>query len=333
MNIKKLILYILFFPLMLSAQKTFEFPAQMDKMTGVNKHFYIDKVIDARNGRFDNYIGRVQTGAFNTKNDAFLNSPLADELTKVVHKLLPNGTDSIELILKVNRLKIWEQTFVATEEAYAFGDFELLIKKDTAYYVVDSYNSLVRKRSGWDVTRSHIKNIVNILETALDTFQTRQNWLNPTTGLPPLAAADILRKNTPNILVDSVRKKGVYRHFGEFLSNKPSLPMVYREKNGKKIVLTLDEVGHKKELDSTSDAWGFCDGKDIFVCQQGDFFPLQSEKDAFIFRGYDPKKQAKRQQTGAVLFGLIGAAVASATRGDLEAMMVNMDSGECQPQK
>jgi hypothetical protein len=332
MNIKKLLLYVLSFPLMLSAQKTFEFPAQIDKMKGVNKQFYIDKVIDARNIRFDNYIGRVQTGVFNARNDAFLNNPLADELTRVVHKLLPNSTDSIELILKVNRLKIWEQTFYVTEEACVFGDFELILKRDSTYYVVDSYNSLVRKRSGWDVTGSHIKNITNVIRLVLDTFQTRQNWLNPTTGAQPLAAADILRKNTPNILIDSVRKKGVYRHFGEFLTNKPSLPMVYIEKNGKKIVLTLDEVGHKKELDSTTDAWGFCDGKDIFICNLGDFLPLQLENDAFLFRGYDPLKQVKRQQTGAV-FGLIGAAIASATRGELEAMMVNMDSGECQPQK
>ena len=47
-----------------------------------------------------------------------------------------------------------------------------------------------------------------------------------------------------------------------------------------------------------------------------------------LFTGYDVKKQAKRQQTGAVLFGLIGAAVASATRPDMEEMGINLDSGQ-----
>jgi hypothetical protein len=157
--------------------------------------------------------------------------------------------------------------------------------------------------------------------------------LNPTTGLQTLTLDEVQKKNRPNILVDSVKKKGVYRHFGEFLNNKPSLPMVYRVKDGEKIVLTLDEEGHKRELDSSADDWGFCDGKDLFICQQGAFFPLQLDNDAVFFDGYDPKKQAKRQQTGGILFGVIGAAIASASRGHLESMMVNMDSGECLPKK
>ena len=183
------------------------------------------------------------------------------------------------------------------------------------------------------MTRSHIKNIVLIVQTALDSFQTRQNWLNPTMGFPSLTLDEVQKKNIPPILVDSVKKKGVYRHFGEFLSNKPSLPMAYKEVNGKKGVFTLDEVGHKRELDSSSDDWGFCDGKDIFICQRGAFFPLLLDNNEVLFKGYDPQKQAKRQQVGGVLFGVVGAAIASGTRGDLESMMVNMDTGECQPKK
>jgi hypothetical protein len=331
MIIKKLLVCALLFPVMLAAQKTLEFPTLMDRMKGVNKHFYIDKVIDVRNAFSENYLGRVQTGMFNSQTDAFSKKPLADELMTVIHQLLPYSEETTGLILKVNRLKVWERTFYSKEEAYIFCDFQLILKRDTSYYLVDTYNGFARK-GGLDATHLHTKNIVSVLKTALDTFQKRQNWLNPTTGLHPLSIADVLAKTMPPILVDSVKKKGVYRHFGEFLNNKPSLPMAYKESNGKKGVFTLDEVGHKRELDGYSDDWGFCDGKDIFICQRGYFFPLQLNGDQVLFKGFDMQKQAKRQQTGAV-FGLIGAAIASVSGGDLEPMMVNMDSGEAQPKK
>ena len=123
--------YVFLFPAMLSAQKTLEFPTKVDKMWGVNKDFYIGEVIDVRDVSASNYIGRVQTGAFNSKNDAFLKNSLATELTTVVRQLVPNPKNSTtQLILKVNRLKIWEQTFYGTEEGYAFGDFQLIMKQD-----------------------------------------------------------------------------------------------------------------------------------------------------------------------------------------------------------
>lgn len=333
MMVKNLIIYVLLLPAMLAAQKTFEFPYPIEKMTRVDDSFYIDEVIDVRNAMSDNYIGRVQTGAFNAKNEAFLENSLATELTTVVRQLVRTDKSSPNaLILKVNRLKVWEQTFMGVEEAYAFADFQLILKKDTTYYLVDSYNNRITKRSGWDVTGSHVKNIIIAVKSALDTFQTHQNWLHPTTGFPTLSLDEVQKKNTPSILVDSVKKKGVYHHFGEFLNNKPAKPMAYKQQDGRKTAFTIDEVGHKKQLDSSFDGWGFCDGTDIFVYQLGAFFPLQFEKEAIIFQGYDPQKQAKRQQTGAILFGVVGAAIASVSRGDLESMKINMDSGECQPQ-
>jgi hypothetical protein len=334
MMIRKIMVCALLFPAMLTAQKTLEFPTLMDRMKGVNKNFYIDKVIDARNALSETYLGRVQTGLLNAKTEAFSKNPLADELMTVIQQLLPYSEDTTGLILKVNRLKVWEHTFLSKEEAYAFCDFQLILKRGTTYYLVDYYNGFARKRSVVsDVTRLHTKNIVSVLKTALDTFQKRQNWLNPTTSFPILTEADLLKKSTLPILLDSVKKKGIYAHFGEFLTNKPSSPMVYKVQDGRKIVLTLDEKGQKKQLDSSSDAWGFCDGTDVFICQQGAFIPLELTQQGVFFTGFDFDKQSRRTQNSAMLFGLIGGAIAAADRGDLVPMMVNMDSGECQPKK
>ena len=117
MTLKKTIIVLFFLPNFMTAQKILEFPTKIEKIAAKNWAFNIDKVIDVRNALTTNYIGSIQSGLLNAKRDASLKNPLADELQVVINQMLPNMKDSMELILKINRLKVWEQTFIAKEEA------------------------------------------------------------------------------------------------------------------------------------------------------------------------------------------------------------------------
>jgi hypothetical protein len=331
MIFKKLIVFTFLFPVLLAAQKTLEFPAQIDKMAGARGRFTIDKVVDARQTKSPKYIGMVQKGMLNATSDAVLIRDLADELTTVIRQLLPSAKDSAKLILKVNRLKVWEQAFFGVQEAYAFADFDLLVKIDTSYYLADNFKGLSKQQSILDVTGSHVRNLLTVVESALDTFQKHKNWLKNTADLKALTEQDILTKTVPPILTETTKNKGMYRHFGEFLNNKPSLPMAYRISKGQKTVITVDENGQKKELNSSTDIWGFCDGLEFFICQQGAFFPIKIDKTRMTFNGYDLQKQAQKRQTAGLAFGLVGAALSSANKGNLEMMEINMNSGEALP--
>lgn len=330
MILKKTIIVLLLLPNFITAQKILEFPLKIEKIAVKNWAFNVDKVVDARNAISTNYIGGIQSGLLNAKRDAFLKNPLADELRVVVNQILPNVKDSMELILKINRMKVWEQTFIAKEEAYAFGDLELILKHDTVYYLIDSYSDFIKYRSGWDVTGTHTKNIVSILKNALLYFNKNRNWEMSVVNFQKLSVDDVMSKSNPQILVDETKIKGIYRHFGEFLNNTPTMPFEFEDKKGDRILILKDENGKKKYMNHPSDVWGFCDGKQVFVSQQGDFFPIIFENDKAKFKGYNVQHQQKRAVMGYIIFGGIGVAVASANRNQ-EWLEINMNSGQFIP--
>jgi hypothetical protein len=330
MTFKKIFFALFLLPQILTAQKILEFPSKFEKIDAKNWLFNIDKVIDVRNAISTNYIGSIQSGLLNAKRDASLKNPLADELQVVINQMLPNVKDSMELILKINRLKVWEQTFIAKEEAYAFGDLELVMKKDTVFYLIDSYSDFVKYRSGWDVTGIHTKNIVTIVKNALMFFNKNKNWELSNINFQKLSIEDVLSKSNPQILVDDVKVKGIYRHFGEFLNNSPTMPYEYENRKGDKILVLTDENGVKKYMNHPTDVWGFCDGKQVFVSQQGDFFPIVFEGDKAKFKGYNVQNQQKRATMGFILFGGIGVAIASSNK-NAEWLEINMNSGQFIP--
>jgi len=71
-----------------------------------------------------------------------------------------------------------------------------------------------------------------------------------------------------SMLIDSVKKRGVYRSLMEFQQNNPSYSDTFIVKPGKwkgdKYELqTINSKGKSKKLDGN--IWGYCDGKDVFI--------------------------------------------------------------------
>ena len=334
MILRKVVLLLFFLPAFENAQKVLKFSNEIEKMRIGGWHYNIDKVIDAREVSAPNFIGNVQTGLVNSKRDAVLKRPLAEELLPVVMQLLPEVDDTIELILKVNRMKVWEQTYFSTEEAYAFADFDLILKKDSSFYRIDGYSDFIKYRSGWDVTGKHMSNIETILRAALIHFERKKAWTLPDSSLQKLDFENLTKISKPQILSEEKTKIGIYKHFGEFLTRNPTIPYLFEEKKGKKILVLTDNKGNKVSIKHPTDVWGFYDGEQIYICQEGSFFPVEITKKGIIkFKGYNVQKKTRDMQTGAILGGLIGAAIASSITYDLEWMEINMNSGQVLPLK
>ena len=146
--------------------------------------------------------------------------------------------------------------FYRQRRGYAFGDIELIMKSDTIYYLIDSYSDFIKYRSGWDVTGTHTKNIVSILKNALMYFNKNRNWEMSDVNFQKLSADEVLAKSNPQILVDDVKVKGIYRHFGEFLNNNPTMPFEFEDRKGNRILVLKDENGAKKYMNHPNDVWG-----------------------------------------------------------------------------
>jgi hypothetical protein len=101
-----------------------------------------------------------------------------------------------------------------------------------------------------------------------------------------ISLGDILAYNKsrrdPPIRQDSALVKGVYANFQEFLHNAPSIHdfEIKMEKNDR--LLYVSEGG---QTYFSHTCWGYCDGKRIFIMQDGILQPVWKEGKAYYFAG------------------------------------------------
>lgn len=104
-------------------------------------------------------------------------------------------------------------------------------------------------------------------------------------------------------------KCGVYKNFEEFKNNNPSITEeFYTElkprttKNWKGT--NSRTVRYRKSKRKIRKVWGYCDGHDIYVFHQVDFFKLEIDSALIGFFGY-----GHIDKSGAVAAGIVGGAV------------------------
>jgi hypothetical protein len=107
--------------------------------------------------------------------------------------------------------------------------------------------------------------------------------------------ADILQFNEsrfqPAIAASNVLTTGVYASFQEFRDNAPSIRhFEIQQENGDHLLYINDATGASQY---SHDAWGYCDGKTIFIMRDGKLYPLWKEGKTFYFFS-----QAYKEHTG-----------------------------------
>jgi len=85
-----------------------------------------------------------------------------------------------------------------------------------------------------------------------------------------------------NILNEVVYKKGVYKNFQEFISNSPSIADFEYKKAKKGDAIYIKDASGEYLY---RNAWGFSDGKDLYINSADKYFQLIREGNAFYFNG------------------------------------------------
>jgi len=120
-----------------------------------------------------------------------------------------------------------------------------------------------------------------------------------------LSLADISKFNRsrfePAIYSDSALVRGVYHDFQEFKDNAPSIHEFETVKEGKnKLLLYLKSPG--QEATYSRDAWGYCDGSNIYIMKDGILVPAWREQKAFYLLGQPEEGDFARSKPSIALF-------------------------------
>ncbi len=89
-------------------------------------------------------------------------------------------------------------------------------------------------------------------------------------------------KNIP-ILNDSIKRKGLYMTYKQFLQNTPSNVEFELEKG--KLTDALRAVDATGNYQLVRNLWGFCDGKNMFIKSGEKYYPLSRVNNTFYFFG------------------------------------------------
>ncbi len=90
---------------------------------------------------------------------------------------------------------------------------------------------------------------------------------------------------------NNLPKKGLYNSFEQFKRNKPTVEnFLIRDNNNEPSTLfSVDDMGNQT---LERNAWGFCDGKDMYILENSLLFKLFRNENAFywlVLKSYDQK--------------------------------------------
>jgi hypothetical protein len=130
---------------------------------------------------------------------------------------------------------------------------------------------------------------------------------------------------------------GAYKTFEEFVQDRPGItePLKFDKKERKQknwegtYSLKPRYVVNNKKVKRI---WGFHDGVKAYVYHEGDYFPIEADKNSYYFYGYDEVDNSgaagAAAMGGAIGGGIYGAAAASAARKEKIRYTLDPATGE-----
>ena len=175
----------------------------------------------------------------------------------------------------------FEKTHIRLKaEVYAVKDNRYLpvIRFDTlqATKKMTYYASLQAPYSDWGNNLASI--LADLADSSSSVTARRQD------GDRRISLEDILLFNTSRfrapIGTDTTLTRGVYNSFEEFRNNAPSIRDFEVKVEDDRRILYTREAGNSYY---THDAWGYCDGKDVYIMRDGILYSAWREGKAFYF--------------------------------------------------
>lgn len=141
-------------------------------------------------------------------------------------------------------------------------------------------------------------------------------------------SGDYSRKFEVPVLKFITLKKGVYKDFEEFKANSPSITD-YEFRNG-----TAGDILYVKDGNTeypTRDAWGFCDGTDIFINSGDKYSKLVRRENTFYFFGIKGVVQRSKHifmQSSGLNYAMNTGPKKTVYKLDLKYYQIDMETGE-----
>ncbi|HRG83382.1 MAG TPA: hypothetical protein PLO99_12780 [Chitinophagaceae bacterium] len=207
-------------------------------------------------------------------------------LNKGLNKLVESGTNDDTLFININ--DFWfQEAYVKSGWAHA-AIFNSTRLESRLYLNADFYiasKGVIAKKGNIDTifrrNRWMPDNCDELAESALKSMilLTKQFSDGLQESITRDYFATVSRKCIlPPILRDSVFKKGVYANYQQFLENSPDSIDFTITGLKKSVLLTYKVAG-----DTSADrAWGFCDGKDVYIHLDSSYYKMVKMENKFF---------------------------------------------------
>ena len=197
-------------------------------------------------------------------------------------------------------------------EVYAGKDSNYIpiFRFDTLFYTKKAVYSIHSPYSDWE------RDLADILTDLADSASFLTGQKHAFDRKIPLTAIHQFNQSRFESPIDSnpALTRGVYANFEEFRNNTPSIQNFEIKMEGANRVLYITESAGKSYY--SRDAWGYCDGKNVFIMREGVLRVAWKEGKAFYFLCSTPKPENKGMSpaTGTMLGGAVTGVVLQANR-------------------
>lgn len=256
-------------------------------------------------------IGLVYRGASNRASAVLFRHDLATDLTSFLQAQLPAAAGRHPVVLCVRQLRVGEVPGGRAEKAIADLTLDVYTRLPDGYHFVRTTGA---STSGRPVAApgSHSARLVLLLAECLTQLDAA-DW--PDAATRPALALGQLRGDAPAPLaaggprgpgpaiLRQAPRRGIYYRFEQFLANEPDTgltfhldtlkpakrlpPLAKSQWAGVARVRPLVPAG-AGQWQVPPGAWGFCDGRQLFVQHHQQFFPLHRQGSFFTFVGEAP---------------------------------------------
>lgn len=302
------LLLLLGFSASLSAQKVLEL--NKSRLEVGKRRFNIVEVIDTR---FDtSRLGVARVGMGNRKEEIKLSVSLTAAFQQYFTAKLPYNADLPDVVLRVSRLGLWEETnLLSAEGARVAADFEFFLQQGDGFAYLGDRKFRFTEGLGSDVTKYHDDNLRTALQAAVDFLQDSVDWQTATALPANTTREELTRRTIPPMITDTAWVTGAYKNFTDFRNNNPRIPVQIEQKDGESVLLIEGKKGKFRRAKPDDRIWGFCDGKKLYINQFGTFYELSKKgENTFEFYGVDYDKKMSNAAIGAGAFGAIGGLIA-----------------------
>jgi hypothetical protein len=281
------------------------------------KGYYVERVINAQDD--DTIIGFVQTGVFNKKRLVSFNTCIADEIGNYLKVVLPKTEDAVPLIVRVNKLNIFEVTDLNRETAYLELNLSFIRRDGSRYYHLFDAGTFIEQRDLIDVTHTHPENIVHgmvacfvdlrnaLLTNRVDNLELSEKELS----FNPLKDPSLY----PIFHAGKI-PKGVFRTFYDFRDCNADTHVPFEIQ----LKLKKDTSQSKVVLSCSSGAdsfWGFSDGNFLYKRIGKYYYKLYPKQQAFI--SYVTSKELSTDYAMAgYMAGLLGVLMVAAFERNID---------------